>query len=152
MKKIKTQILRLKVLSLLCLLTLLSHTSYANETVSGTLKYLQAANGNVFLAIDSTKKVSAKDDSGQIQSSKLLQLAIPNPELGKKAMTLIGKEISCQGKPMTAHTQHHYTDVLWIVDSIELLSTPRKQVEAIDKRPAIQDEETPSNPNSIEWN
>lgn len=89
------------------------------ENISGELKYLKSENGEVFLAIDSTKKITTKGDDGTLHSSKLLQLAIVDPELGKRAMSMIGKQVTSNGSPMACHTQHHHTEVLWLATSLE---------------------------------
>jgi len=119
-------------------------------TITGELKYLQAPNGRVYLAIDSDKRVATKGDDGSLVSSKVIQLAIPDPELGKKAMELIGKRVKSQGKPMAAHTQHHHTEVLWVVSSIDEVLTVNN-TEAPPENPAQKDTKQGLNPHSVEW-
>jgi hypothetical protein len=115
---------------------------------SGILKFLKSNNGEVFLALDAPKRVTTKGDDGTIVGAKVLQLAITNPEVGKQAMGLVGKQIECQGRPMAAHTQHHHTEVLLIVSSLkEITSTGgSRKVE-----PAPETEAPTLNPHSVEW-
>lgn len=143
--------LKLKLIAFIICLLSLAHTSLCQNpdtgTVSGVLKYLKAPNGRVFLAIDSTRRLSAKADDGTLVTSKLLQLAIPDPELGKKAMGLIGKEVKSQGSPMARHTQHHHTEVLWVVSSLE--ESLKEKTPADTEKPKPQG---PSlNQHSVEW-
>jgi hypothetical protein len=117
-----------------------------SESVSGELKYLQAENGKVFLAINSDKKLMAKGDDGSLCSSKLLQLVIADPELGKKAMSLIGKRVTSKGQTMARHTQHHHTEVLWVVSSLDEALNDKKETPEQGEEPPQQ-----LKPRSVEW-
>lgn len=120
------------------------------NTITGELKYLRSSNDEVFLAIDSNKRIATKGDDGSLLSSKIIQLAIPDPELGKKAMELIGKQVKSQGKPMAAHTQHHHTEVLWVVSSIEeVLASTNTQTPS--ENPTKEESKPGLNPHSVEW-
>ena len=150
----------LKQLLIVGIAILTTSLTYANngEPISGELQYLQAENGEVFLAINSSKDISSKNDEGGMQTSKLLQLVIPDPEMGKKAMGLIGQRVTSEGEPMAAHTQHHHTPVLWVVDQLETTNGQPETVNPERGQPQAEGEQNKSqNPrdnrssHSVEW-
>lgn len=155
--KTQTTLIKLAVV-LAATFVALQHSNAQESTITGELKYLQAANERVFLAIDSTKRVVSKGDDGALVGSKLLQLAIADPELGKKAMGLIGKTVVSQGEPMARHTQHHHTEVLWVVKSIEEVpeginastGSEKEKDNGGSEAEKEQSKET-LNPHSVEW-
>ena len=90
----------------------------SNQSISGTLKYLKAENGETFLALDADKIAVTKSDEGQLLRSKLVQLAGLSSAQLDQATSLIGKRITLEGRPMGRHTVHHHTDVLWLCKTI----------------------------------
>jgi hypothetical protein len=110
--KIKTLILAIFLLPGVLLAQL------PEETVFGKLKYMQAENGNVFLAIDTSKRLVAEGSDGKSYSSKILQLVITNATNGAAAMELVGETVSATGALMVAHTVHHHTEVLLVTDKV----------------------------------
>jgi hypothetical protein len=121
--------------------------------ISGELKYMQADNGRVFLAVDSDKQVTAKADGGDIKTSKLIQLAIETKEMGEKAMELIGKRVTVKGTTMAAHTAHHHTPVLLVTNNIEIDSGTKTETQQERIKPTLdpEDGESEESTHSQEW-
>jgi hypothetical protein len=151
----KTTMNLIKITSIFLLTLCINSFGQENSenTITGSLKYLKSSNNEVFIAIDSTKRIATKGDDGSLVSSKTIQLAIPDPELGRKAMELIGKKVISQGKPMAAHTQHHHTEVLWIVTSIEESLDTNDNPAQNQQEEIVEENQTSEtlNPHSVEW-
>ncbi len=87
--------------------------------IRGTLQVLRTEAGQSYFAVDGGREFEVESDAGGARRGSLLQLAGMTDQMLDFATEHEGETVVLTGRPFGAVTVHHYTDVLWLVESIQ---------------------------------